>query len=346
MSADPIPPLKTDSPRWSDQLVSAVRRLDDLLDRLGLEPADFDSAGLPLLYNPEFPVFVPESFLDRMEPGNPHDPLLLQVLPLGAETKEVPGFLLDPLEEEAARAVPGLLHKYQGRVLMIAARSCAVNCRYCFRRNYPYQQEPSCLADWEPALDYIRSDNSIHEVILSGGDPLMLTDVRLRELHDLLSEIPHLTRLRIHTRLPIVLPSRVNAELLSLLASSRFSVVVVVHANHPREIIGDCAVGLSRLKQAGLSLLNQSVLLKGINDNIDALVELSERLVQEGVLPYYLHQLDRVKGVSHFEVLPQRGRELIRELRSRLPGYAVPRYVQERPGESAKTVIEFTEEWE
>lgn len=349
MSAEPTPPFPTPvsdeipslAARWNDELAAAVRTLDDLLARLGLSHSNFGDIGLPVLADPQFPLFVPQAFLDRMEPGNPRDPLLLQVLPLRSELHEVPGFVLDPLGEEAARAVPGLLHKYNGRVLMISARSCAVNCRYCFRRNYPYQQEPSRLADWQPALDYIRADNSIHEVILSGGDPLMLTDGRLCELHDLLADIPHLKRLRIHSRLPIVIPSRVNEVLLALLSNSRFSVVMVVHANHPREIAGDCAAALGQLKDAGMIVLNQSVLLRGVNDDADVLTELCQRLVDTGVLPYYLHQLDRVTGVSHFEVPETRGRELIETLRTRLPGYAVPRYVQERAGEQSKTVIEF-----
>ncbi|QDU82055.1 L-lysine 2,3-aminomutase [Polystyrenella longa] len=332
---------RSGSRHWGEQLASAVRTLDDLLARLGLDTTDFGANGANLLPDPEFPLFVPESFLERMEPQNPEDPLLRQVLPFQKEKDQAPGFVIDPLGENAARTVPGLLHKYAGRVLMIAARSCAINCRYCFRRNYPYQQEPSRLADWEPALDYIRGDESIQEVILSGGDPLMLTDRRLRELHDLLSDIPHLQRLRIHSRMPIVLPARVNDELLELLTGSRFSVVVVVHANHPHEIERDCSKALQKLKQAGMIVLNQAVLLRDINDSADVLAELCERLIQLGVLPYYLHQLDRVTGVAHFEVSVDKGRALIEELRRRLPGYAVPRYVQEQAGEPNKTIIEF-----
>ncbi|MEZ6044655.1 MAG: EF-P beta-lysylation protein EpmB [Planctomycetaceae bacterium] len=341
MALESTSPFSNSLYSWNEQLGDAVRTLEELLARLGLKESDFDSAGLKLLADPTFPLFVPESFLNRMEQKNPLDPLLLQVLPLAAETEAHPGFSIDPLEEASSRIVPGLLHKYPGRVLMIAARSCAVNCRYCFRRNYPYQQEPSRLKDWEPALEYIRKEESVHEVILSGGDPLMLTDLRLQELHDLIAEIPHLQRLRIHTRLPIVLPARVNEALLNLLTDSRLSVVLVVHANHPKEITGDCAKALLRLKATGIQLLNQSVLLKGVNDEVETLTELCERLVNLGVLPYYLHQLDQVAGVAHFQVEIERGREIISQLRSRLPGYAVPRYVQERPGESSKTLIEF-----
>jgi EF-P beta-lysylation protein EpmB len=252
----------------------------------------------------------------------------------------VPGFVPDAVADASFRTAPGLLHKYAGRALMIAAGSCAVNCRYCFRRHYPYGDEPRRLDDWEPALNQLRADASISELLLSGGDPLMLTDHRLAQLVERLESIPHLQRLRIHTRLPIVLPDRVTDALLCLLINSRLTPIVVVHSNHAAEVVADCATALRQLVRSGITVLNQAVLLRGVNDSVDALAELSESLINLGVMPYYLHQLDRVAGTAHFEVDPNVGRQLIAELRKRLPGYAVPRYVQEIPGEAHKTIIE------
>jgi len=232
-----------------------------------------------------------------------------------------------------------LLHKYQGRALLIAAGSCAVHCRYCFRREYPYQDEPRTLDDWEPAFEALRQDDSIREIILSGGDPLMLTEVRLNELLQRCEAIPHLTRLRIHSRLPIVLPDRVDAELLDRLLSLRLTPIMVVHANHPNEIAGECGAALSRLVKSGITTLNQSVLLKDVNDDADVLVELSERLIDLGVIPYYLHQLDRVQGTAHFEVSDERAVEIINEMRTRSSGYAVPQLVREVAGEAYKVPV-------
>jgi len=274
-----------------------------------------------------------------MEPRNLSDPLLRQVLPLHDELLDAPGFQPDAVEDSRFRIAPGLLHKYHGRALLIATGSCAVHCRYCFRKHYPYGGEPRRLTDWQPALDALSADPTIREVLLSGGDPLMLTDCRLRDLIERLAAIPHIRRLRIHTRLPIVLPDRVTDELLELLTGTRLHCVVVVHANHAAELEHDCAESLRRLAQAGLMTLNQSVLLRGINDTVQSLGDLSERLIDLGVMPYYLHQLDRVTGTAHFEVSETEGRRLVAEMRRILPGYAVPRYVQEIPGEPHKTVI-------
>ena len=318
---------------WHRSLANAIRNPDELIDLLELsdewkEPARMASELFPLL--------VPHSFLKRMQPGNPRDPLLLQVLPLGVEQAVTPGFVDDAVLDHESRRAPGLLQKYSGRVLMMAAGACAVHCRYCFRRHFPYGDEPRRLQDWTPAFDEIRRDESLREVILSGGDPLMLTDSRLEVLCGTLAEIPHLRRLRVHTRLPIVLPNRVTPRLIRLLTTSPLTPIVVVHANHPNEIVGDCSESLRSLVRAGMTVLNQSVLLRGINDNADALAELSERLVDVGVVPYYLHQLDRVSGAAHFEVPEETGRALIEQLRSRLPGYAVPQYVREVAGEPFK----------
>jgi len=265
--------------------------------------------------------------------------LLLQVLPQSRENQQEAGFVKDAVQDLQARRAPGVLQKYEGRVLLLAGGSCAVHCRYCFRREYPYASEPRTLADWEPALTQIASDNSVTEVILSGGDPWMLNDRRLTDLCSRLDAIPHLERIRFHTRLPIVLPSRVTAALMDMLRSLRTQPIVVVHANHASEIAADCSEALASMVRNGVPVLNQSVLLRGVNDSVAALEDLSRALIRIGVMPYYLHQLDRVRGTSHFEVPVHRGRELIRELQRRLPGYAVPRFVQEIPGEPHKTPL-------
>jgi len=321
------------APNWHRSLAAAVRDPDRLIDLLGLP----ESLRQPAREAAElFPLLVPESYLARIESGNPRDPLLLQVLPLGAEKLEVPGFVSDALDEAASRRAPGLLQKYAGRALMIAAGACAVHCRYCFRRHYDYGAEPRRLDEWEPAFAEIEADDSLREILLSGGDPLMLTDARLEALCHRLAEIGHLKRLRLHTRLPIVLPDRITPQLIDLLTGLRLTPIVVVHANHPRELVDDCAEALRTLVCAGISVLNQSVLLRGVNDSADVLAELSERLIELGVMPYYLHQFDKVAGGAHFEVPEQEGRAIVEELRRRLPGYAVPRYVREVPGEDYK----------
>lgn len=287
-----------------------------------------------------FPLLVPRSYLERIRPGDAHDPLLAQVLPLGIEDEAVPGFDSDPVGEAAARRAPGLLHKYQGRALLVTTGACAVHCRYCFRRHYPYGDEPRRMTDWDEAFATIAGDTTLHEVILSGGDPLMLTDTRLEALCDRIARIPHVKRMRLHTRLPIVLPERVTDRLLTILLEAGPTPIVVVHANHPHELVGLCADALRRLVRSGITVLNQAVLLRGINDTTAAQAGLSESLVDLGVIPYYLHQLDRVAGAAHFEVAEETGRQLIGELRRRLPGYAVPRYVRETAGGEFKEIIE------
>jgi EF-P beta-lysylation protein EpmB len=327
--ADHSHDLTQPEPTWHDSLAVSIRDPQVLLQRLGL----------PLTLRPEatqaanqFSVMVPESYLQRMQPGDLNDPLLRQVLPLGDELLVVPGFLPDAVDDHSARIAPGLLKKYAGRALMIVTGACAIHCRYCFRRHYPYNEEPRRLEDWQPALHALAADESIHEVLLSGGDPLIVPDRRLNELVHQLEQIPHLQRLRIHSRLPIVLPNRVCPELIDLLTESRLTPIMVVHANHPHEIQHDCADALRTLVRSGITTLNQSVLLRGVNDSVDILQELSERLINLGVIPYYLHQLDRVQGAAHFEIEEAIGLNLIEELRQRLPGYAVPQYVQEQPG--------------
>ena len=325
------------SASWNRSLASAIRDPDELISRLALadelRPAARRAARL-------FPLLVTESFLRRINPASPEDPLLRQVLPLDIEHDAVAGFAADPVGDADSRVAPGILQKYNGRALLIATGSCAIHCRYCFRRHYPYAEEPRRLSDWDDALKSIRQDNSLEEVLLSGGDPLMLTDQRLGDLIDFLEEIPHLRRLRIHTRLPVVLPDRVTRELIERLTQCRMKVIVVVHANHAAELINDCADSLRRLVEAPLTVLNQAVLLRGVNDRVESQCDLSSALIDLGVMPYYLHQLDRVAGAAHFEVPVEDGRAILQEMRRRLPGYAVPRYVQEIPGEPHKTVIE------
>lgn len=323
---------------WQRDLARAVRSSAELLRRLELSESQF-SGLLADVQTRSFPVLVPESFLARMQPGNPADPLLLQVLPRSEEQAEVDGFLSDAVGDLNARRAPGILQKYHGRVLLIAASACAVHCRYCFRREYPYSDEPRRLEDWDESLKTIADDRSVREVILSGGDPLILNDQRLEHLCRRLEAIPHIDRIRIHTRLPIVLPSRITDALLSLLTGLRPQVLVVVHANHAAEIQLDCRSSLQRLVQAGLPVLNQAVLLRGINDCVNSLEDLSTALMNIGVIPYYLHQLDRVSGTAHFEVPTSTGLSLVSELQARLPGYAVPRYVQEIPGATGKTPV-------
>jgi EF-P beta-lysylation protein EpmB len=335
----PIVPLASTAetalqqPAWQKALASAIRDPDSLIDALGLP----DELRIPARKAAAlFPLFVTRSFLARMLPADASDPLLLQVLPLGAELEDHASFVPDALQEQHAHVAPGLLQKYAGRALLITTGACAIHCRYCFRRSFPYGDEPRRMSEWEPAFERLREDPSIHEIILSGGDPLMQSDARLAEMIGRLDEIAHLERLRIHTRLPIVLPERVTGGLLECVRGLRMTPIIVVHANHPAEIVGDCADSLRRLVRSGLSVLNQAVLLRGINDSVEALCGLSERLINLGVIPYYLHQLDRVSGAAHFEAPIARGIELIKELRRRLPGYAVPQYVREIPGEAHK----------
>jgi EF-P beta-lysylation protein EpmB len=289
-----------------------------------------------------FPVFVPRGYLARMRAGDPDDPLLRQVLPVADETAQVFGFTADPVADGAAEVRPGLLRKYAGRALMVTTGACAVHCRYCFRRHFPYGAAPHSLADWQPALEALAADSSVHEVLLSGGDPLTLADEALARLTERLAAIPHLRRIRIHTRLPILIPERVCPGLIDWLRGTRLTSIMVVHANHPAELDGSVAAALGRLVDAGIPVLNQSVLLKGVNDRAEVLAELCERLVDLRVIPYYLHQLDRVAGAAHFEVPESVGLAIMDQLRARLPGYAVPRYVREMPGELSKVEVAST----
>jgi len=321
---------------WQTILARAIRDPVELCRRLGLPE---ELAAEATRSTAGFRVLVPQPFLSRIRPGDPDDPLLAQVLPRKAELADLPQFVPDPLDEAGTVRAPGLLGKYKGRFLIVASGACAVHCRFCFRRHFPYVQALSGPA-WSGVLKQIAAETSIEEVILSGGDPLTTRDHRLAEIAEALSEIPHLRRLRVHTRLPIVIPQRVNDDLLAWLRGTRLATYMVVHCNHPAEIDADVSAALGRLVDAGVPVLNQAVLMRGINDDVDVLAGLFGRLVDLRVMPYYLHQLDRVAGAAHFEVPPDRGRELIRQLRARLPGYAVPRYVRDTRGATHKEVLE------
>ncbi len=322
--------------RWQQAWRDAIRDPQDLLAALGLS-----DAGLPVstAATTQFPLRVPRGFVARMRHGDPHDPLLRQVLPLDAELRPAPGFDFDAVGDAAAKAGHGVLHKYEGRALLIATGSCAVHCRYCFRRHFPYAEETAAAAGWASALAVVRDDPSIHEVLLSGGDPLSLATSKLAELTDALRHIPHLRRLRIHTRLPIVLPERVDTELCAWLAALPWPVTIVVHANHANEFDGTVDTAMRDLRAAGAMLLNQAVLLRGVNDDVDALADLAERGFEAGVLPYYLHQLDRVAGAAHFEVTDATAFVLHAALVARLPGYLVPRLVREVAGDTSKRAL-------
>ncbi|MEQ1830465.1 MAG: EF-P beta-lysylation protein EpmB [Pirellula sp.] len=322
---------------WQQAMKNAIRDSTQLCKALDLDPAELR---LSRDGEDQFPVFVPHEFLRRMRRGDPNDPLLLQVLPRLEESMVVPDDALDPVGDQLVEMVPGLLHKYQGRVLLILSGACAVHCRYCFRRHYPYGLAPKSFEQWKPALDYIANDPSVHEVILSGGDPLTISDSQLSQLSERLESISHVRRLRIHTRFPVVIPQRIDANLCRWLSESRLSKWVVLHINHPNEIDLELVQAIGRLRAIGCNVLNQAVLLRGINDQLDTLARLCEQLIDLGVIPYYLHQLDRVAGASHFEVDPEDGLKLVGQLASLLPGYAVPNYVREIAGEPSKTPME------
>ena len=323
-------------PRWQQLWREAVRDPRELLSLLGLAHL---AGHLSEDAATQFPLRVPRGFVDRMRHGDPHDPLLRQVLPLDDEDRIVPGFGLDAVGDTAARAASGVIRKYRGRALLVATGSCAIHCRYCFRRHFPYAEETAAAGGWRDAIALIAADASIDEVILSGGDPLSLATSKLAELTDALVGIPHLKRLRIHTRLPTVLPERVDAALLAWLRTLPWPVTVVVHVNHANEFDAKVDAALAGLRGTGATLLNQAVLLRGVNDTVDALADLSERSFASGVLPYYLHQLDRVAGTAHFEVDDARARGLHAALAARLSGYLVPRLVREVAGDPGKRAL-------
>lgn len=316
---------------WKNALATAIRDPAELLALLDLPrellPAAREAART-------FPLLVPRGYAALMTKGDPEDPLLRQVLPVANEQEIRQGFSTDPVGDRASSSGAGLLHKYQGRVLLLAAGGCVINCRYCFRRHYPYSE--SGTGRWDEALGHIAADATVTEVILSGGDPLLVDDTRLADLATRLAAIPHVRRLRIHSRMPTVLPERVDTGLLDWLRSVPLQAVMVLHVNHANEIGAQAAAAIGRLRAAGIPLFNQSVLLRGVNNDADALCRLSEALFDLGVVPYYLHLLDRVAGAAHFEISISEADVLFEAMRRRLPGYLVPRLVRERAGEPYK----------
>ncbi|OGI67599.1 MAG: EF-P beta-lysylation protein EpmB [Candidatus Muproteobacteria bacterium RBG_16_60_9] len=321
---------------WQQELASALTDPAELIQLLRLDPTLIEPARVAAR---QFGLRVPRGYVARMRVGDSNDPLLRQVLPLAAEDAVVDGFSCDPVGDLAAMAVPGVLQKYQGRLLLTATGACAIHCRYCFRRHFPYADANPAVDGWQQAIDHIAADPSVHEVILSGGDPLTLVDAKLAALIDALAALPQVQRLRLHTRLPIVLPARVTDDLCAAIANTRLACVVVVHANHPSEIDAEVRGALARLRESGIALLNQSVLLRGVNDEAGILCALSEALFAAGALPYYLHQMDRVAGAAHFEVDDATAKLLWERMAARLPGYLVPRLVREEAGAPAKTIV-------
>jgi L-lysine 2,3-aminomutase len=321
---------------WQNELARSVRDPAELCRLVGLSPT---AAEAVVQAANGFPILVPRPYLARIRIRDAGDPLLLQVLPRRAELDQTPGYTPDPLGEITSLCGPGLLWKYQNRILILATPLCAVHCRFCFRRHFPFNNGSQSPSKWDEVFRLLSMESSIHELILSGGDPLMLPDELLSQLAAKFAQISHLRRLRIHTRMPVVIPQRVCDDLISWIKGTRLSTIMVVHVNHPAEIDADVAAGLGRLIEAGIPVLSQGVLLAGINDNLDVLAELYERLADLRVMPYYLHQLDPVAGAAHFEATIAKGKELIAGLRKKLPGYAVPRYVRENLDGAAKEIL-------
>lgn len=318
---------------WQSEIASAFRHPRDLLQFLELEGSDDvpEESG--------FPFLVSRAFADRMIKGDPLDPLLLQVISSRQEDIHHEGYTADPVGDLEASLTPGLLQKYKHRALVITTGACAIHCRYCFRRDFPYYEQQSSHSRWPSQLSRLREDATIEEVILSGGDPLMLSNERIANILADLETLPHIQRIRFHTRMPVVLPSRVDEELTIALQKSSRQMIMVIHSNHPNELDDAVEISLETLRRSGVTLLNQAVLLKGINDNLDTLIALSKRLHASHVLPYYLHALDHATGTAHFDVPLEKALELMDRLRNSLPGYLVPKFVQEIPGKSSKTPL-------
>jgi len=320
---------------WQKELANVVTDPKKLLEMLNIEPKEYVQH---FKARKLFPVRVPRPFLNKMTKGDINDPLLQQVMPLSSEFLISPGFVTDPLAEHESK-VEGLLHKYKHRVLLIVKAGCAINCRYCFRRHFPYADNSPNKERWQYALDYIEKNKEITEVIFSGGDPLMASDDHLAWLIDRIEQIPHVKRLRIHTRLPVVIPRRVTTTLVGLLKNTRLKATMVLHINHGNEIDTALADALEPLREARIPLFNQSVLLKGVNDHVDILAELSEKLFDTGIQPYYLHMFDQVQGAAHFDVNEQQAVNIVKELMTVLPGFLMPKLVREIAGEANKTPI-------
>lgn len=319
--------LKVERQSWQQILSASFQRIDDLLAYL-----EIDSHQIETLNCAPFPLRVPKPFVDKMKKGDIHDPLLTQVLPLQEESNLTTGFTHDPLQEKQANPQPGLLQKFKSRVLLITSESCSVHCRYCFRRHFPYQENRINRQQWQACFDSIARDTTLREVILSGGDPLNLSDRHLAWFLESLDAIPHINTIRLHTRTPVMIPNRLTEQLLDKVSALRSQCVIVFHINHPNEICDEFKNYLAPFRTCGITLLNQSVLLKGVNDHSSTLIKLSNDLFQAGILPYYLHLLDQVQGSHHFLVESHHIPVLVQSLYEHLPGYLVPRVVQERPG--------------
>ncbi|WP_343554794.1 EF-P beta-lysylation protein EpmB [Pantoea sp.] len=328
------PPARED---WLQQLADVVTEPAELLQLLSLDQHADLAAGADA--RKLFALRVPRAFIARMKKGDAADPLLLQVLTSRQEFNDAPGYSTDPLDEQSS-VVPGLLHKYRNRALLLVKGGCAVNCRYCFRRHFPYQDNQGNKRNWQAALDYIAQHPELDEIIFSGGDPLMAKDHELAWLIDELEKIPHLKRLRIHSRLPVVIPARITEKLCQMLAETRLQVLMVSHINHAQEIGDALRDGMQLLKRAGVTLLNQSVLLRGVNDDAQTLANLSNALFDAGILPYYLHVLDKVQGAAHFFVSDEEARRLVRQLLAMVSGYMVPKLAREIGGEPSKTPLD------
>ncbi len=324
---------RNQSPSWQKLLANVIRDTDTLLVLLELDPK-------ALHYRPKnFPLRVPHSYVNKMQKGNWNDPLLRQVLPIELETVKNTHFMLDPVGDENSVQQKGILQKYHGRALILTTSHCPIHCRFCFRQHFPYDEHQAIRHEWADCVTALAEDSSISEVILSGGDPLSLSDARLQTLCTQLEAIPHIKRLRIHTRFPLVLPERIDSAFITWLSNLSLQVVMVIHANHANELCHQTPAALLRLQQAGILLLNQSVLMKGVNDDTTTLINLSNALIRHHVVPYYLHVLDRVQGATHFEVDESIAIALIKQLRTLLPGYMVPKLVREIAGETSKTPI-------
>ena len=315
-------------PVWQNQLAESIKSPDVLIKALNL-PATL----LPKLEKAHkmFPLRVTQSYLDKIEKGNINDPLLRQILPLAEETIITKGYTTDPVEDKQFEKTPGLLHKYHGRVLLTLTGACGIHCRYCFRRHFDYSASNPSKQNWRAALEYIKNDNSIYEVIFSGGDPLSLSDQRLSKLAHDIDQITHLRFLRIHTRQITILPDRVDEHLLEWISRLRLKLIMVVHINHPNEIDQLTSSSLGKLRKIGVELLNQSVLLQGVNNEVNTLTQLSLKLIENGVKPYYLHMLDKAQGTAHFNVAESDAINIIKMMQEKLPGYAIPKLVREVP---------------
>lgn len=321
---------------WKNSLKNSITSLNELSELLNIERQHINADENATT---NFPLRVSREYISRIDSANPNDPLLLQILPQAQELNNAPNYYHDPVGDLAANPLPGLLHKYHGRVLLITSGGCAINCRYCFRRHFSYADNIPGKQGWSAILNYIAADSTIEEVIFSGGDPLIINDKELQVLIEDLENIAHVSRIRIHTRLPIIIPSRITPNLVSILANTRLDSSIVIHCNHPNEIDTSVSQALKLFQSTKTALLNQSVLLKNINNHAETLIQLNKKLFSCGVLPYYLHILDKVSGAQHFDVNEKEALELMQQLRIKLPGYLVPKLVREDSGAPYKTAI-------